>query len=114
MKINGTDIKTPSELQIDISDIDANTYRNAKGEMTRDRVATKRKLNCKWNALTVAEMSTLLTAVQDVFFTVTYLDAMIGTEQTKTFYVGDRSAPVYRLVNGKELWEGLSMNFIEK
>lgn len=114
MKINNVSIKSPSTMSVVISDIDGETYRNAKGTMIRDRIATKRKLNLVWNALTVAEMKILLQAVKEPFFTVTYLDAQEGTEVTKTFYVGDRTAPVYRLVNKKELWEGLQMNFIEK
>lgn len=113
MKINGVTIKTPKSLQVDINDVDGEAYRNARGKMIRDRIAVKRKLNCEWSALTTAEISTLLSAVSATSFTVTYLDAQTGSEQTKTFYVGDRSAPVYRLVNGKELWTGLTMNFIE-
>ena len=113
MKINGTTIKTPSTLQVDIMDIDGEAYRNAQGTMLRDRVAVKRKLNCTWNALTDAEMSTLLSAVVNQSFTVTYPDPQTGTDITKTFYVGDRNAPVYWIQNGEPLWKGLTMNWIE-
>jgi hypothetical protein len=100
-------------MTVDVLDIDGEAFRNANGKMIRDRVATKRKLNCEWSALTTSEVSTLLSAVTATSFTVTYLDPLTGTSQTKTFYVGDRNSPVYRLVNGKELWAGLTMNFIE-
>jgi hypothetical protein len=94
-------------------DIDGETARNARGEMIRDRISTKRKLNCEWPAMSQAEASTLLNAVKDVFFTVTFTDPMLG-EVTKTCYVGDRSVPMYRNINGVILWEGVKMNFIEK
>jgi hypothetical protein len=81
--------------------------------MIRDRIATKRKLNCEWSALSVSEMSTLLGKVTATSFSVDYLDPVDGSAISKTFYVGDRNAPVYRLVDGKQLWTGLSMNFIE-
>ena len=31
-----------------------------------------------------------------------------------TAYVGDRTAPMYSLINGVYLWNSLSMNFIER
>ncbi len=112
MKINGTIIKTPSEMRVIISDIDGNSYRNANGKMIRDRLAVKRKLECKWNYLSTAEISVLLKAVKNEFFDVTYLDPQEGTEITKRFYVGDRTSPVYSF--GLDLWTDLSMNFIEQ
>lgn len=45
--INGVEIATPKTFQVDINDIDGETNRNAKGEMLRDRIAVKRKLNCE-------------------------------------------------------------------
>ena len=113
LKINDISVKSPSELQVDFSDIDGETHRNARGEMIRDRIATKRKLNCKWPALSQAEMSILLNAVKDVFFNVEYWDPLEG-KKTRTFYVGDRQMPVLRIKNGVPIWEGLTMNFIEK
>lgn len=113
-KINDTTVVIPSAMTVGIMDIDGESNRTADGTMIRDRIATKRKLQCSWNALTTTEMSTLLQSMNDEFFSVQYLDPYTGTEQTKTFYVGDRSAPVYRLVSGKELWSGLKADFVEK
>ncbi|WP_040209893.1 DUF6711 family protein, partial [Clostridium polynesiense] len=79
-------------------------------------IAVKRKLQCEWAPLDMAEISVLLKAVKDVYFNVEYPDPMEGLFITKTFYVGDRSTPAlnYNKVTGKILWEGLSMNFVEK
>lgn len=114
LKINGVVIATPSVFSVDISDVDGETSRNARGDMIRDRVATKRKLNCEWPALSMGEISTLLQSVKDVFFTVEYPDPMQGASITKTFYVGDRQMPVYMIKGGQVVWEGLKMNFIER
>jgi len=115
LKINGADIPAPAVFKVDISDIDGETTRNAKGDLLRDRITTKRKLSCEWPPLTMAAISTILQAVQDEFFQVTYPDPMTGSMQTKTFYVGDRSAPLYwKDKNGQYRWKDLKMNFIEK
>ena len=67
-----------------------------------------------WPPMKAAPMSTLLQAVDDVFFDVSYPDAMTGTTRKMTAYVGDRTAPMYSLIDGAYQWNGLSMNFIER
>lgn len=116
LQINGIDVKDPASLQFGLQDIDSSSAgRNADGEMIRDRIAVKRKISCKWNALTNSEISTLLSAMSDEFFSLTYPDALTGSSRTITAYVGDRTAPAYTLqTNGLYLWQDLSANFIEK
>ena len=115
LKINGVAIATPSSFEVSIYDIDGETNRNAKGELIRDRIATKRKLKCEWPPLTMAQISAILQATSDVFFTVEYPDPMDGATITKTFYVGDRTAPVLKKdSSGNYTWQGLSLSFIEK
>ncbi|MGL4656777.1 MAG: DUF6711 family protein [Sarcina sp.] len=113
LKINGVTVVAPSVFQVDISDLDGDgANRNANGEMIRDRVAVKRKITLEWGALEDFQISGLLSIVSDVFFQVTYPDPMDGGMVTKTFYVGDRSAPLYNFK--MNLWSGLKMNFVEK
>lgn len=115
LKINGVAIATPKSFQVDIQDLDGESNRNAQGDMIRDRIAIKRKLECEWPPLTQSESSTLLNAVSSVYFTVTFPDPKDGVI-TKTMYVGDRTIPAY--FYDKETkqakWSGLKMNFIEK
>lgn len=111
--INSTSIKNPKSFSVDISDLDGESYTNAAGELIRDRVAVKRKLDCVWGPLTQAEISVILTTVTDAFFTVSYPDPITGVT-SGTFYVGDRTTPMYRNINGVILWEGLKMNFVQK
>lgn len=113
--INGVAVTAPILFKPDIEDVDGNSYRNAKGKTFRDRVAVKRKLNCEWGPLSMAECSTLLKAVKDEFFQVKYPDPEEGAFITKTFYVGPRSAPALVMdKNGEITWKGLTMNFIEQ
>ena len=90
------EIADPQTLTWDIYDLDAEdgAGRNQQGEMFRDRVADKRKLNCTWSPMDNNEISTLLQAMDDEFFTLTYPDAHDGGYRTGTFYVGDRSTPM--------------------
>ena len=117
LQINKIDIADPNTLTWDIYDLDSEeSGRNQLGEMFRDRVTVKRKLTCTWSPMEPDEMSRLLKAMGDVFFTLRYPDAYDGTYREGTFYVGDRSTPLYVWNNEKKkyLWEGLSANFIER
>lgn len=113
IKVNGVDIATPKVFEVSISDLDGESNRNANGDLIRDRIAVKRKINLEWQPLSQLEMQTLLNAVSIVFFTVTFPDPQSGMI-TKTMYVGDRTAPAYQYKDGEVKWSGLKMNFIEK
>lgn len=113
IKINGVAIATPKTFEVTVNDLDGESGRNANGELIRDRIAVKRKINLEWPALTQAESSNLLNAVSDVFFTVEFPDPQLGVI-SKTMYVGDRTTPAYSCINGVVKWSGLKMNFIER
>jgi hypothetical protein len=113
ISINGVQIATPKTYEVAVSDLDGESNRNANGELIRDRIAVKRKINLEWGPLSQAEIQTLLNSVSSVFFTVTFPDPMSGVI-TKTMYVGDRTSPAYSYINGEAKWQGLKMNFIEK
>ena len=115
ISINGVVIATPKTFEVEISDLDGETNRNANGELVRDRIAVKRKLNLEWGPLSQTEISTLIKSVSSVFFTVTFPDPELGII-TKTMYVGDRTAPAYfyDTKTNEVKWQGLKMNFIEK
>lgn len=114
LKVNSTTIRTPKKMSVGIYDVSKTADRNAEGTILIDRAAVKRKIECEWGLLTNAQMSTLLSAVTSVFFTVTYPDPQTGGSKTITCYVGDRTAPVHRVVGGVPVWDGLKMNFIEQ
>lgn len=111
--VGSTALPDPSKMSVSVLDI-SNAERNANGLMTIDRVATKRKISIEWPALSPANMSTILGAITSIFFSVSYPDPLTGSVQTKTFYVGDRTAPMCYDRSGTILWEGLKMDFIEQ
>jgi len=117
LKVNGSYIKNPMSIEVAIYDLDSEdgAGRNQNGDMTRDRKAVKRKVNCTFPPMLQDEMSLLLNAVTDVFFQLTYPDPKDGTK-TITAYVGDRSVPVYRLDPRTNQWmyTSFKMNFIER
>ena len=104
-------------FSVSIQDVDsASTGRGADGNMIRDRVGVKAKIFLKFPPMTTAEMNRLLTAVSDVSFSVTYPSPVSGDGATGTFYVGDRSAPIYIIDDTTKnvgLWESVSFNLIE-
>ena len=114
LNIAGIAVKDPKVFQVEINDIDKESERNANGTMQRTRVAVKRKLIIEWGPLSNSEISKILNAVSDVFFTVKYPDPVTGGMATKTFYTVDRTAPVLRVKDGVVRWEGLKTNLIEK
>ncbi|MEK5038971.1 DUF6711 family protein [Sporosarcina sp. FSL K6-3457] len=113
LEINNIPIPTPSGFQVGIMDL-SNAERNAQGDMLIDRIATKRKIELKWNHLSPHELSTVLQVINNVYFFVKYPDPLTGQFETKTFYVGDRTTPMYSFVDGTPVWKDISFNFIEK
>ena len=113
IKINGVAIATPKIYEATVSDLDGESNRNAAGQLIRDRIAVKRKLNLEWGPLSQSEVAPILNAVSGVFFTVTFPDPQLGVI-TKTMYVGDRTAPAYQYINEEVKWSGLKLNLIEK
>lgn len=107
-------VKSPSKFSVEVFDVSSSAERNAMGEALIDRVGIKRKLIMEWPALTNSEQATLLSAVQDIFFNVTYPDPITGTERSIVCYVGNRTAPVAIMRNGRPIWNGLKMNWIEQ
>ena len=116
IKINGVNIaKTPSTFSVTVLDLDnsESTFRSANGTLTRDRIAVKRQIDMEWGMLlTTAEISAILTSMGALFFTVTYLDPYTGTEQTKTFYVGNRQVPVAYSKNGVTMWGRILIGYL--
>lgn len=110
--INGVTVVAPKTFQVNLVDLDSeNTSRNANGILIRDRIRQMRKLECEWGILTSTEISAILQAVNPTGVSVTYPDPYTGGNQTRTFYVGDRSAPAFDWNSGK--WQGLKMDLTE-
>lgn len=114
IKINGRYIPDPSSLQWGLQSVSrSDAGRDQKGKMHVELQTRKRKLELSWSGIDFAAASEVLQAVNPETFSVTYLDALTNTTQTRTFYVGDRSAPVHSYVEGNRWYTTLSFNIIE-
>lgn len=117
LKINGVMIPVfPKEFKVTVLDIDdgSSTVRTSDGTLNRDRIAVKRQIDMSWGVLKWAEASALLQAVSPVFFDVYYPDPMTGQYETKTFYVGNRPAPVAVAKGSEILWNDFTMTLTER
>lgn len=114
IQINGKYIPNPSSLQWGIQSVSAsNAGRDMNGDMHVNLVTQKRKLELAWKAVDFATASEILKAVNHATFNVTYLDALTNNTETKEFYVGDRSAPVYSYAVGHQWYSNITFNLIE-
>ena len=110
---NNTDIPCPSSYEWKLSDVSAaDAGRTEDAKMHKMRIAQKVHIELAWNNITTAQASTILTAFNPQYIEVKYLDPKAGDFATKTFYVGDRSAPAYSTALG--LWSNVAFNIIEQ
>lgn len=114
LKIGHRDIsKYVINYSVNISDLDSDSsVRNAKGELMRDRISVKRKIDVSFQPLKTQEISFILNLVRDIFFDVSFIDPQVGRTVTCKMYVGDRTSAL--IDSRKELWTGLKFNLIER
>lgn len=117
LHVNGKAIPNPQEITVSVQDVDYESGRAQDGYMVRDRrrggTKAVRKVECKFPPLSDADMSHLLKAIDDASFELSYPDPYVGAERSGKFYCGDRTAPMYTMINGVWQWESLSVNFVE-
>lgn len=110
----------PSAMTVNTYDLDSGegTGRNQNGEMFRDRVAVKEKIEMTFPPMYRADYVELLSLIKDSFFQVKYFSDLQGKERTATMYVGDRKASIYYRYDTsspmKAMVKDVAFNFIEK
>ena len=108
----------PASFQVGLQDVDLDAGRTSSGWMKRNKKAIKRTISAELPAMTTAEISKVLKAIDPVdsgnlvaMFPVRYMDPWTGGYRTGAFYAGDRVTPMY---NGAlNLWESLPLEFVE-
>jgi len=100
----------------DVSAVDAGRTHDEGNTMYKMRTSQKRKVKLTWTEPTDAQCAEILTAFNDEYVDVRYFDAMSGGEETRTFYVGDRTAPMrwYQLPGRETRFRTLSFDIIER
>ena len=108
-----TYVPAPKKYQWGLQDIsDSKAGRTEDELMHKNRTGQKVKLELEWEALSLSDASTVLQAFNPEYVEITYLDAMAGNFLTKTFYIGDREAPIFNARTG--VWDSISFNAIEQ
>lgn len=111
----GTQNFSPSKMEWGLQDVSgSDAGRTEDGYMFKNRVTQKRKLQLEWWGIGTTEAARILQAFNPEYINVTYFDPLIGDTVTKTFYTGDKSAPVKMWTAGKKLYETISFNIIER
>jgi len=113
--VDGIKIKTPTTFTWGLQDIsDDDSGRTQDMLMHKNRIAQKRNLNISWNITTPDETAILLQAFNPEYIQVKYPDAMSGKDETRTFYVGDKSAPVRTWVQNNKRYTTVGFDLIER
>lgn len=113
VSIEGVDLPTPTEFQVDIMDI-SKAERNANGNMIIERITTKRKLNFTYTYVTPDDLGLILRKIAPTYYNVTYLDPQTGSYKTGSFYCGDRNIGVLDYINQKPRYKDFAFNLIER
>lgn len=116
--LNGVDVIDPTELTWGLSDVSASDAgRDESVTMHKMRIGQKRQYNIGWAMIDPINASIILKAVNEKeHFDCTLWDAMEAEYQTRTYYVGDRSAPMQQWMPDRadgKLYSKLSFTLIE-
>lgn len=112
-KINNTTIVCPSQIEYGEEEV-GNIYTTASGKTIVDTIRVKRVLSCSWNGMNARDTQTILSLLGNKVVSVTYFEPNEAEEVTKTFVVSEKKTPAYSLVNGKEIFQGMSATFLEQ
>ena len=114
--VDNVELKCPSAYTWGLQDVSSpDAGRTQDAVMHKERVAQKVKLELEWSGLTWAETAVIMTAFNPEYIEVKYPDMLSGQMETKTFYTGDKSAPVKQWFNndGEKIIDKISFNIIE-
>ena len=105
IEVNGKVMPCPASYEWSLQDVSA-----SDSGRTDDAL----KLALKWNAKTPDVTSEILKAFNPEYVKVRYWDMMANKYQTRTFYTGDRKAPVKWWMKNKKIIESVSFDIIER
>ena len=111
--VNGRTVPCPASYQYEINDVSSeDAGRTEDALMHKNLIAQKVKLSIEWKYLTLEQASSVLSAFNPEYSTISYYDLLSGGLKSGTFYTGDRSVPLYNTTLG--LVESISLHVIER
>lgn len=113
LKLEGAEVKKPTDFQINKFDVVANAGRVSSGLMTADRVCKKRKFNFVYDAIRGDHLEAILSIIDTgaFFFTIDYSEN--GVEKQATVYRGAINQRLYRS-DGYWTWVDVTFDLIER
>lgn len=105
--VDGRKIPAPTSYQYEWEDISkSDAGRTQDLEMHKKRIGRVVAISLSWENVSIADCAAILQSFDPEYITVTYLDAKSGKFETRGFYTGTVSAPLFNTKIGK--WESLS------
>lgn len=116
LRINGVDIKRPSDLQFSRYNL-TKSGRVASGKMVMDLVAKKRKFFFTYDAISSKDMELIYSLIdgKEMFFQLTYTENNFVKEAQ--VYVGEIQAARFRVADPTTkmwYWKNFTFNLIEQ
>lgn len=114
ININGLQCD-PSVLEFGIQDVSASDAgRDQSGRMHKMKITQKIKIKLEWWQPSRELTSQILTKVNEKeYFPVSFWNPQTDAIETRTMYVGDRSAPVQMWNTGHAWYSKVSFDLIE-
>ena len=115
--VDGVSCPAPSTCDWTLADNsaeDAGRVQDGNDTMYKNRTSQKRKLALTWNGTDPAKTSQILQMFNPEYISVTYIDALANTEQTRQFYTGDRKASVAIWTVNNKRYSSVSLDIIER
>ena len=113
-RADGTTVSfSPQTLTVSVNAVDFDSGRMADGTMERNMVGEKRKAQIGLPPMHSAKLNEIMGVIcglENVSFEATFPDPWLGT-YSGTFYVGDRSAPIYSCA--LDLWDKVTFSIVE-
>lgn len=114
LKADGVVLPIPSSYKISYEVLDKDSGRNANGDMVRNILGTKVKIQCVFPMYKEESVfRSLLNVIKNPRLNIEYYDIRADSYLTKTFYPSTPTPEVYTLSDGKLVSQELAINFIE-
>lgn len=117
LTVDGVEMPAPDTFNWGLQDVsapDSGRTNDADATMYKMRVTQKRKISLAWRDTDGPTTARILQAFNPEYVSVRYLDPLTDTYQTRTFYTGDRSAPVRQVTVHGKTYTTVSFDIIER
>lgn len=115
VSVNGSPIAVqPASMEVELQTISASDAgRTADTKMHKKSLREIVAVSLTFANLHTAVASSILHSFMDnEYFTMQYLDPYVGGYATKTFYIGNRTVPVYN--TALDIWGNIAFKVVER